>query len=92
MFTLISSITVSDVDMFVAGAKSQPQEHFDQWGVVENNIYRSVDQNVAIIINTYNTLEEAQKHKSDLESPEMKAGLEQMGVSSFDLWLVEKSE
>ena len=92
MYTLISSITVADVDMFVTGAKSQPQEHLDQWGVVNNTIYRSVDQNVVIIVNTYLTLEEAQKHKADLESPEMKAGLEQMGVSSFDVWLVEESE
>lgn len=91
MFYLVSTLTVADVDAFIEGAGSAPQEFLDEWGIIENNIYRGVDQNIAIIVNAYKTLEEAQKHKAELETPQSKAAHEeQMGVKSYDIWIVER--
>lgn len=91
MFDLISTINVGDVDAFVAGVKSAPQEHLDGLGVVEQTIYRGVGENVVIIAGTYKTLEDAQNHKAILGSSESEAQLKQMGVKSFDIWLAEKA-
>jgi len=96
MVYLVGTLTVADVDGFIEGAKSYAQEHNyaqehqNEFGVVEHYIYRGVDQNIVIIVNAYKTLEEAQKHKAYIESPELKAGHKQMGVQSFDIWIVEK--
>lgn len=96
MYYLVSPITVADVDGFIEGDKlyaqerNYGQEHDNEWGVVEHNLYRDVDQDIVIIVNAYKTLEEAQKHKAVIEAPENMAGLEQMGIKSFDLWLVEQ--
>lgn len=89
MFYLIGTITIADVDAFIAGAGSMPQEYLDESGVVEQNIYGSVDQNVVIIVNAYKTLEEAQNHKADIDSPQSWENHKQMGVESFDSWIVE---
>lgn len=96
MFYLVGNLTVADADGFIEGAKSYAQEHNyaqehqNEFGVVEHDIYRGVDQNIVIIVNAYKTLEEAQKHKVIIESPENVAGHEQMGVNSVDMWITER--
>ena len=89
MFTLISTLNVADADAFIAGAKSAPPEYLESFGVAEQTLYRGVGQNVVIIANAYKTVEDAQKHKAMLESPDSAAQMKQMGVESFDLWLTE---
>lgn len=90
MFYLMGTMTVADVDAFIAGVESMPQEYLDESGVVEQNIYGGADQNVVIIVNAYETLEECQKHKADIDSPESAEMHKQMGVDSFDSWIVER--
>ena len=90
MFYLVGNLTVADADEFIEGAKSWAQDHGDEWGMVESTHYRGVDKNIVIIINAYKTLEEAQKHKADIEAPHMQAGHEQMGVKSFATWITER--
>ncbi len=96
MFYLVSTLNVTDVDGVIETSKSYAQEHNyaqdhqNEFGVVEHFIYGSVEQNIVIIVNGYKTREEAQKHKAGIEAPHMQAGLEQMGIKSYDMWLTER--
>ena len=90
MYYLEGNLNVADVNDFIERAGSAPQEFFDEWGIVEQNIYGGVDQNVVTIINAYKTLEEAQKHKAQLDSPQSKKNHKQIGVESFETWIFER--
>ncbi|MBZ0293057.1 MAG: hypothetical protein K8L99_10885 [Anaerolineae bacterium] len=90
MYTFFGSMIVPDTKAFIEMAKSMPKEHLDEFGVVEQTIYLA-DENRVMIVNTYNTLEEAQKHKANIESPEVEAQMKQMGVQlPMDLWIAEQ--
>jgi hypothetical protein len=90
MFYLVGRINATDADTWIAGAGSAPRENLDERGIVACEIYRSADQEIAIITNSYNTLEEAQKDKAMIEAPDNWVNHERMGVESFDIWIVEK--
>ncbi len=91
MFYLVSTLNCADADAFIKSVGALPQEFLDEWGIAENNVYRSVDENVAIIVNGYKTLEAAQKHQAELDKPELRAQhKEQLGVDSYDLLLVDR--
>lgn len=96
MYYLASTLDVADPDGFIEGVKAYTreanfaQEDQNEWGVVEHEIYRGVDQNIVIIVNGYKTLEAAQKHQAHIGSPETREVHAQMGVKSYELWLTEK--
>jgi len=92
MYTLFSSLIVPDPDAFIEGSKSHSQEQLDAWGVVGQTIFRAADSNRVMIISTYETLEKAQQHKAEIESPEVEARMKQMGVQlPMDLWIAEEA-
>jgi hypothetical protein len=92
MYTFFGRIIVPDAEAFIKMSKSMPAEHLDEWGVVEQTFFRIVNENRIMIVNTYKTLEEAQKHKADIESPAVEAQMKQMGVQlPMDLWIAEQA-
>ena len=91
MFTFFGSMIVPDPEAFIEASKSHTKEQLDGWGVVEQSFFRAVDGNRIMIVGTYKTLEEAQKHKAEIESPEVEAQMKQMGVQlPMDLWITEQ--
>ena len=91
MFTLFGFITLTEVEAFLRSAKeSATKEHFEDMRIVEQNIYRLVGENRVAIVNTYNTLEDAQRHKAILETPELEALMKPFGFEfPMTLWIAE---
>ncbi len=91
MITLFGFITLTEVETFLIHAKaSATKEHFEERGIVEQRIYRMVGENRVAIVNTYNTLEAAQRHKAILESPEIEAIMKPFGFQfPMNLWIAE---
>ena len=91
MTTLFSFITLTEVEAFINFAKSSAtKEHFEEMGIVEQTIYRVVGDNRVAIVNTYNTLEDAQRHKAILETPELETLMKPFGVEfPMTLWTAE---
>jgi hypothetical protein len=95
MVILIGSHGVSDYEAWVdLGKKSmRDSERRAQFGIVESHAYRTDDGNTAIVIHTFNTLEEAQKYKAMMDTPEGHARLEQNGgAPPFTFWIAEEIE
>lgn len=92
MRSLISSFTVADFEAFKKMIESNAKEELEALGIVEQSLYHVADEDRVILVNTYNTLENAQKHKAFLESPEFQAGFAHMGVTSpITLWMAEEA-
>ena len=92
MVTFFASMIVPDPDAFIEGSKSHPQEYLDERGIVEQTHFHVIGENRVLIVGTYNTLEEAQNHKAEIESPEVEAQMKQMGVTlPMDLWIAEQA-
>ncbi|MBZ0293056.1 MAG: hypothetical protein K8L99_10880 [Anaerolineae bacterium] len=93
MATLFSRINTSDPKAFIETAKSYPQEERDKWGVIENSVLRVADGSGFMLVSTYKTLEEAQKHKAYIEeSPDVEALMKRMGVQlPTDIWIAEQA-
>lgn len=91
MFTLFAFITLTKVESFLNHAKSSAtKEHFEEMRIVEQSIYRVVGENRVAIVNTYNTLEDAQRHKAILETPELAALMKPFGFEfPMILWIAE---
>ena len=67
MVTFIASMIVPDPEAFIEMSKSHSQEQLDEWGVIEQTLFRVTGENRVLIVGTYKTLEDAQKHKSEIE-------------------------
>lgn len=93
MITLFSFITLTEVDTFLNHFKSMStKEPFEQFRIVEQKIYRVVGENRVSIVNTYNTLEDAQAHKAVLESPELAEQMKPFGIQfPMTLWIAESA-
>lgn len=91
MFTLFGFITLTEVETFLNDVKaSATKEHFEERGIVDQSIYRMVGENRVAIVNTYNTLEDAQRHKAILETPELETLMKPFGVEfPMSLWIAE---
>ena len=61
MFTLFGSLTVTDFEAFKAATASYTKEQLAARGIVDQTLYRVIGEDRAVIANTYNTLEAAQK-------------------------------
>lgn len=73
MFTLFGSLTVTDFEAFKAANASYTKEQLKARGIVDQSLHRVIGEDRAVIVNTYNTLEEAQKDKAMIEAPEVEA-------------------
>lgn len=91
MITLFAFITLTEVEAFLNHAKSSAtKEDFEEMRIVDQSIYRVVGENRVAIVNTYNTLEDAQRHKAILETPELEALMKPFGFKfPMILWIAE---
>lgn len=92
MITLFGSLTVTDFEAFKTATESYTKEQLKARGVVEQTLYRVIGEDRAVIVNTYNTLEDAQKDKAIIEAPEVEAHMAQIGAYfPLTLWMAEGS-
>jgi len=92
MIKLFASVNATDVEALIEALKSWPDEQRELWGVVERRYYHVVGESRVIVVNTYNTLEEAQKHKANVASPEVWDHFEQLGAKPpVTLWIAEEA-
>lgn len=93
MAILLSSHGVSDYEAWVdLGKKSmKDSERRAQFGILESHAYRSAEGETLIVTHKFNTLEEAQKYKAMMDTPEGRARLEQNGgAPPFTFWVAEE--
>ncbi len=93
MVMLIGSHEVSDFDTWKRGADEMGDEFNQQMGIVDEVIYRTMDGNRVVVVNTFDTRENAEKFKAMLESPdeETRAMMEQGGIKfPVTVWIAEK--
>jgi len=91
MIKLFASANATDVDALLKALKSWPDEQRELWGVVERRYYHVIDESRVIVVNTYKTMEEAQKHKANVTSPEVQGHFEQLGAKPpGTFWIAEE--
>lgn len=92
MFKLFASVNATDPEALIKALKSWPDEERKAMGVIERHVYQVVDENQVIVVNTYNTLEQAQNHLANVTSPEVLAHFEQLGAKVPGIvWLAEEA-
>ena len=92
MFKLFASVVATDPEALIKALKSWPDEERKAWGVIERRFYRVMGENRVIAINTYNTLEEAEKHAANAISPEVWVHYEQLGAKPPVItWIAEEA-
>ena len=93
MVMLIGSHEVADFDTWKSGSDEMGDEFNQQMGIVDETIYRTMDGNRVVVVNKFDTLENAEKFKAMLESPddETRAMMEQAGIKfPVTVWIAEK--
>lgn len=94
MVTLIGSHEVEDFDAWKSGSDELGDEWSQQMGIVDEVVYRTMDGNRVVVVNTFDTLENAKKFQAMLESPddETRAMMEQSGIKfPVTVWIAEKA-
>jgi hypothetical protein len=93
MVTLIGSHEVADFEAWKSGSDNLGDEWNAQMGILDEVVYRTMDGNRVVVVNTFDTLENAEKFKVMLESPddETRAMMEQGGIKfPVTVWIAEK--
>lgn len=88
MAILFGSHEVSDLNKFMAAIKEggPPAE-----GEQGEKVYRTIDGSRVVVAVTFDTVENAEKHRAVLESPEMRPMAESIGiVYPMTIWIVEE--
>jgi hypothetical protein len=93
MAILVGSQGVTDYEAWLAMGKesmSDPERN-GQFGILESHAYRTADGNRVTVTHTFNTLDEAQKYKAMMDTPESHAMLEQNGgAPPYAFWVAEE--
>ena len=90
MITLFASHEVSDYEKWKSLFSSQMSLIGEEHGIQETKVYRTVDGSRVIGSHTFNTMEDAKKHRAMMEAPEGQAMAAQNGiVLPAIIWLVE---
>ena len=68
MITIFAQRSVSDYDAWKKGFDALPKEHYEKYKIVGTKTFRMMDGKAIIVMHTFNTLEDAMKHKELMES------------------------
>lgn len=92
MFLLIGTHEIADFEAWKRGSDATSETSFyDEWGVLDETVYRTVEGDRLIVINKFNTREEAEKFKALLESPQTQQKLMQNGAKMpLTVWIAEE--
>lgn len=89
MAILFASHEVSDYDKWIGVMKGDDGPPME--GLQSMNIYRTMDSSRAVVAQTFDTVENAEKHRAFLENPENQAMGEAVGVIfPITMWIVEE--
>lgn len=91
MITIFGQHGVTDFETWKSVFDAVPEEHYVKFNIVGTGIYRMAGDSGVIITHTFNTLEDAQKHRAMMESDEFSAMLEKMGGKApVTYWIAEE--